>query len=103
MVGTDSKDNSSTTVTYPEGSTRIEAVSWDGKRTLVYGKTVSYTHLDVYKRQLQLRFPRGGNGGKAVQDQAGAAQMCIRDSPCSAARRYHFTASRLSSMIPSPK
>ena len=38
MVGTDSKDNSSTTVTYPEGSTRIEAVSWDGKRTLVYGK-----------------------------------------------------------------
>ena len=37
MVGTDSKDNSSTTVTYPEGSTRIEAVSWDGKRTLVYG------------------------------------------------------------------
>ena len=38
MVGTDSKDNSSTTVAYPEGSTRIEAVSWDGKRTLVYGK-----------------------------------------------------------------
>lgn len=38
MVGTDSKDNSSTTVPYPEGSTRIEAVSWDGKRTLVYGK-----------------------------------------------------------------
>ena len=38
MVGTDSKDNSSTTVPYPEGSTRIEAVSWDGKRTLAYGK-----------------------------------------------------------------
>ena len=30
MVGTDSKDNSSTTVAYPEGATRIEAVSWDG-------------------------------------------------------------------------
>ena len=25
--------------------------------------------------RLQLRFPRGGNGGKAVQDQAGAAQV----------------------------
>ena len=36
--GTDSRDNSSTTVPYPEGSTRIEAVSWDGRRTLVYGK-----------------------------------------------------------------
>ena len=38
MVGTDSKDNSSTTVTYPEGSTRIEAVSWDGTRTLLFVK-----------------------------------------------------------------
>lgn len=38
MVGTDSKDNSSTTVVYPEGSNRIEAVSWDGKRTLVCGQ-----------------------------------------------------------------
>lgn len=38
MVGTDSKDNSSTTVVYPADATRIEAVSWDGKRTLVYGK-----------------------------------------------------------------
>lgn len=38
MVGTDSKDNSSTTVPYPEGSTRIEAVSWNGERTLVYGR-----------------------------------------------------------------
>ena len=38
MAGTDSRDNSSTTVPYPEGSTRIEAVSWDGRRTLVYGK-----------------------------------------------------------------
>ena len=38
MAGTDSRDNSSTTVPYPEGSTRIEAVSWDGRRTLVYGR-----------------------------------------------------------------
>ena len=38
MVGTDSRDNSSTTAPYPEGSTRIEAVSLDGRRTLVYGK-----------------------------------------------------------------
>lgn len=37
MVGTDSWDLSTTLVRYPEGSTRIEAVSWDGKRTLVYG------------------------------------------------------------------
>ncbi|HBN16489.1 MAG TPA: hypothetical protein DD422_00385, partial [Akkermansia sp.] len=41
MAGTDSRDNSSTTVPYPEGSTRIEAVSWDGRRTLVYGKRPS--------------------------------------------------------------
>lgn len=38
MVGTDSPDQSSTLVRYPEGSTRIEAVAWDGGRTLVYGK-----------------------------------------------------------------
>lgn len=37
MVGTDSKDNRSTLVQYPEGATSIKAVSWDGKRTLVYG------------------------------------------------------------------
>lgn len=37
MVGTDSKDLSNTLVRYPQGSTRIEAVAWDGKRTLVYG------------------------------------------------------------------
>ena len=37
MVGTDSPDQSTTLVRYPAGSTRIEAVSWDGKRTLVYG------------------------------------------------------------------
>ncbi len=38
MVGTGSAGNSSTKVPYPEDSTRIEAVSWDGKRTLVCGK-----------------------------------------------------------------
>ena len=38
MVGTDSYDGSETWVRYPEGSTRIEAVAWDGTRTLVYGK-----------------------------------------------------------------
>lgn len=37
MTGTGSKDNSSTLVQYPAGSTRIEAVSWDGKRSLVTG------------------------------------------------------------------
>lgn len=30
-------DKSATTVAYPDGSTRIEAVAWDGTRTLVYG------------------------------------------------------------------
>lgn len=38
LVGTDSPDLSSTLVRYPSGSTRIEAVAWDGTRTLVYGK-----------------------------------------------------------------
>ena len=38
MVGTDSPDRSTTLVRFPEGSTRIEAVAWDGTRTLVYGK-----------------------------------------------------------------
>ena len=38
IVGTDSPDLSETKVCYPEGSTRIEAVSWEGKRTLVYGE-----------------------------------------------------------------
>ncbi len=38
IVGTDSSDLSETRVCYPEGSTRIEAVAWDGKKTLVYGK-----------------------------------------------------------------
>lgn len=38
MAGTDSPDRTSTLVRYPEKSTRIEAVAWDGTRTLVYGK-----------------------------------------------------------------
>lgn len=37
MVGTGSSDNSTTHVRYPDGATRIEAVSWDGTRTLVKG------------------------------------------------------------------
>lgn len=37
MVGTDSPDKSTTLVRYPQGATRIEAVAWDGQRTLVYG------------------------------------------------------------------
>lgn len=39
LVGTDyPEDNSATLVQYPEGCTRLEAVAWNGKRTLVYGK-----------------------------------------------------------------
>lgn len=39
LVGTNfPEDNSATLVQYPEGCTSLEAVSWDGKRTLVYGK-----------------------------------------------------------------
>lgn len=37
IVGTGTLDNSSTFVRYPDGATRVEAVSWDGKRTLVCG------------------------------------------------------------------
>ena len=37
LVGTDSPDLSTTLVRYPSGSTRVEAVAWDGTRTLVYG------------------------------------------------------------------
>ena len=37
IVGTGTIDNSSTFIRYPKGATRIEAVSWDGKRTLVCG------------------------------------------------------------------
>jgi len=40
MVGSNAKDaaKSTTQAYYPEGSTRIEAVAWDGTRILVYGK-----------------------------------------------------------------
>jgi hypothetical protein len=38
MTGTGSKDNTSTLVQFPDGATRIEAVSWDGKRTVVLGR-----------------------------------------------------------------
>ena len=55
---------------------------------------VSYTHLDVYKRQLQPRCPKKGGGaakrgraarqGQPDKKPSGAAavcrQMCIRDS-----------------------
>lgn len=39
MVGTGSEtsDRNTTLLRYPPGSTRIEAVSWNGERTLVYG------------------------------------------------------------------
>ena len=37
MVGTGTRNNASTLVTFPEGATRLEAVAWDGKRTLVSG------------------------------------------------------------------
>lgn len=37
MAGTGTKNYSSTTLSYPAGCTRIEAVAWDGERTLVYG------------------------------------------------------------------
>lgn len=38
MAGTGSADNTSTLVQYPAGATRIEAVAWDGQRTLVCGQ-----------------------------------------------------------------
>ena len=39
LVGTNyPEDNSATLVQFPEGCTRIEAVAWDGTRTLVHGK-----------------------------------------------------------------
>lgn len=37
MTGTGSNDNKQTIVPYPAGSTRIEAVGWDGNRKLVFG------------------------------------------------------------------
>lgn len=36
MVGTDSPNQSSTLLRFPKGSTRIEAVAWDGTRTVVH-------------------------------------------------------------------
>lgn len=41
LVGTGFKDSSATIVRYPEGATRVEAVAWDGTRTLVHGKRSS--------------------------------------------------------------
>lgn len=38
ITGTGSATNLNTFVRYPNSSTRIEAVAWDGQRTLVYGK-----------------------------------------------------------------
>ncbi|WP_430973328.1 M60 family metallopeptidase [Sunxiuqinia rutila] len=38
MVGTGDANNRSTLVAYPAGATRIEAVAFDGARTLVYGE-----------------------------------------------------------------
>lgn len=38
IITTGSPDKTSTTVPYPEGATRIEAVAWDGTRTQVCGK-----------------------------------------------------------------
>ena len=38
MVGTDSPNRDYTLIRYPEGATRVEAVAWDGTRTLVFGK-----------------------------------------------------------------
>ncbi len=40
FAGAGSNDNQSTLVRYPDNATRVEAVAWDGKRSLVYGKTV---------------------------------------------------------------
>lgn len=37
MTGTGSTANKQTIVPYPAGSTRIEAVGWDGTRILVFG------------------------------------------------------------------
>lgn len=38
MVGTDAVNKDYTLVRYPQGATCVEAVAWDGTRTLVYGK-----------------------------------------------------------------
>ena len=38
IAGTGSESNTTTLIRYPEGSTGIRAVSWDGKREMVYGE-----------------------------------------------------------------
>lgn len=38
VSGRDLSENGTTKIAYPAGSTRIEAVAWNGERTLVYGK-----------------------------------------------------------------
>lgn len=38
LAGTGTKNNSSTSLEYPKTATRLEAVAFDGKRTLVFGK-----------------------------------------------------------------
>lgn len=38
MAGTGSADNASTLVQDPAGATRVGAMAWDGKRTLVCGQ-----------------------------------------------------------------
>lgn len=38
IAGTGSENNTSTLVQYPEGATRVEAIAWNGKKSLVYGK-----------------------------------------------------------------
>ena len=59
MCGKDSPDLSETKVCYPEGSTRIEAVSWDGTRTLVYGKNdIGFNKIQKdYNRTTRYRLP----------------------------------------------
>lgn len=46
IAGTGSANNASTLVRYPQGATRIEAVAWDGTRTLVCGTR----QISVYKK-----------------------------------------------------
>ena len=52
-------------------------------KPLVMSSTVSYTHLDVYKRQAPLYASTLLNASAAewvVTSPVGAAEMCIRDS-----------------------
>lgn len=37
LAGTGSEHNATTLVQYPEGATRVEAIAWNGKKSLVYG------------------------------------------------------------------